>query len=77
MIKRLVSAFDMGKAINPQLCENQVIGGSVMALSIAMNEELQYNENGVLLNPNFVDYVIARSGDIPKEFKSFFIENPN
>lgn len=75
-IKRLVSAFDIGKAINPQLCENQVIGGSVMALSIAMNEELQYNDNGILLNPNFVDYVIARSGDIPEEFSSFFVENP-
>ncbi|MHA2073190.1 MAG: xanthine dehydrogenase family protein molybdopterin-binding subunit [Candidatus Hodarchaeales archaeon] len=76
VIKRLISAFDIGKAINPQLCDNQVIGGSVMALSIAMNEELQYDEQGALQNPNFVDYVIARSGDIPEEFVSFFIENP-
>ncbi|MFX1507170.1 MAG: xanthine dehydrogenase family protein molybdopterin-binding subunit [Promethearchaeota archaeon] len=75
-IKRLVSAFDIGKAINPGLCESQVIGGGVMALSIAMNEQLQYDGEGQLLNPNLVDYVIARSGDIPKEFVSYIIENP-
>ncbi len=75
-IRRLVSAFDIGKAINPKLCENQVIGGSVMALSIALNEELQYTDNGILLNPNFVDYVITRAGGIPEEFSSFFVENP-
>ncbi|MHA2224492.1 MAG: xanthine dehydrogenase family protein molybdopterin-binding subunit [Candidatus Hodarchaeales archaeon] len=75
-LNRLVAAFDIGKAINPQLVESQVIGGSVMALSIALNEQLQYNNDGVLLNPNLVDYVIARSGDIPEEFVSYLIENP-
>ncbi len=75
-IKRLVSAFDIGKAINPELCKSQIIGGGVMALSIAMNEQLQYNEEGNLLNPNLVDYVISRAADIPEEFVSYLIENP-
>jgi CO/xanthine dehydrogenase Mo-binding subunit len=75
-VERLVSAFDIGKAINPRLCESQIIGGSVMALSIAINEQLQYNDQGQLLNPNLVDYVIARSGDIPEDFVSYLIENP-
>ncbi|MHA2245188.1 MAG: xanthine dehydrogenase family protein molybdopterin-binding subunit [Candidatus Hodarchaeales archaeon] len=75
-VKRLVSAFDIGKAINPGLCESQIIGGGVMALSIAMNEQLQYSEEGELLNPNLVDYVVTRSGDIPEEFVSYLIENP-
>ena len=47
-----------------------------MALSIAMNEQLQYSEEGKLLNPNLVDYVIARAADIPEEFVSYLIENP-
>ncbi len=75
-IKRLVSAFDVGKAINPQLCESQVIGGSVMSVSIALTEQLIYSEDGQLLNPNFVDYIVSRSGDIPEDFKTFLIENP-
>ncbi len=75
-ILKLVSAFDIGKVINPQLCEGQVIGGSVMALSIATSEKLQYSDKGDLLNPSFVDYIISRSGDIPKEFITHFVENP-
>ena len=75
-IKRMVSAFDIGKAINPQLCDNQVVGGSVMALSIAMSEKLQYSSDGHLLNPNFVDYIVSRCGDIPEEFSTYFVENP-
>jgi carbon-monoxide dehydrogenase large subunit len=75
-IKRMISAFDIGKAINPQLCDGQVVGGSVMALSIAMSEQLQYSDQGQLLNPNFVDYIISRCGDIPEEFSSHLIENP-
>ncbi len=76
IIKRLVSAFDIGKAINPELCKSQIIGGGVMALSIALNEQLQYNEEGKLLNPNLVDYVIARAADTPEKFTSYLIENP-
>jgi carbon-monoxide dehydrogenase large subunit len=75
-IKRFISAFDIGKVINPQLCESQVLGGGVMALSIAMNEQLQYSQDGNLLNPNFVDYIVARSGDIPEVFVNYLIENP-
>ena len=75
-IEKLVSAFDIGKAINPQLCEGQVIGGSVMGLSIATSEQLQYSDSGELKNPNFVDYIISRPGDIPKEFVTHFVENP-
>ncbi len=75
-IIRLISAFDIGKAINPQLCESQILGGSVMALSLTLNEQLQYNEKGEVLNPNFVDYVLTRADDLPEEFKSFLIENP-
>ncbi len=74
-IKKLVSAFDIGKVINPQSVEGQIIGGEVMAFSIAMNEQLQYSDDGILLNPNFADYFMARSGDIPEVFTSYLIEN--
>ncbi|MHA1330175.1 MAG: hypothetical protein ACTSR2_03765, partial [Candidatus Hodarchaeales archaeon] len=40
------------------------------------NEQLQYNDKGELLNPNFVDYIVSRSEDIPEEFKPFLVENP-
>ncbi len=47
-----------------------------MALSIAMSEQLMYSDQGQLINPSFVDYIIARCNDIPEEFSNHFIENP-
>ncbi|MFX0182455.1 MAG: xanthine dehydrogenase family protein molybdopterin-binding subunit [Candidatus Hodarchaeota archaeon] len=75
IIKRLTSAFDIGKVINPQSCDGQIFGGSVMALSIALNEKLQYTETGDLLNPNLVDYIVTRTEDIPEEFAIYLLEN--
>ena len=74
-VLRIVSAFDIGKAVNPLLVEGQIVGGSVMAMSIALMEELKYGD-GRMLNPNLTDYKIARAGDVPKEFRSIIIETP-
>lgn len=75
-ILRCISAFDVGRVINPVIFEGQVIGGAVMAASLGMQEELLYNNNGELLNPNLVDYCIMRAQDIPHEFKTITITNP-
>ena len=68
-----VSAFDVGKAINPKLVEAQMEGGFIQGMSSALFESLQLKE-GVLQNPSFVDYRIATSADIPKEIKTFIVE---
>ncbi len=54
-------------AINPMLVAGQVYGGTVMGINIALIEELKFDENGRLLNPNFTEYKVARAGDIPDE----------
>jgi CO/xanthine dehydrogenase Mo-binding subunit len=68
-----VSAFDVGKAINPKLVESQMEGGFIQGLSSALFESLQLKE-GVVQNPSFVDYRIATSTDIPREIKTFIVE---
>ncbi|MFW9928910.1 MAG: xanthine dehydrogenase family protein molybdopterin-binding subunit [Candidatus Thorarchaeota archaeon] len=75
-IKKIISAFDIGKVINPSLVDGQIYGGVVMAQSIATNEILQYSEEGYLLNPNLTDYKILRAGDIPEDQIRILIENP-
>ncbi len=70
-----VCAFDVGKAINPKLVEAQMEGGFVQGVSSALFESLQL-KGGVVQNPSFVDYRIATSADVPKEIKSFIIEEP-
>ncbi|MBI5298474.1 MAG: xanthine dehydrogenase family protein molybdopterin-binding subunit [Chloroflexi bacterium] len=74
-ILRGVSAFDVGKAINPELVKAQMEGGFVQGMSSALFESLQL-KGGVLQNPSFVDYRIATSTDAPKDLEAFIVEVP-
>ncbi|MBI5574081.1 MAG: xanthine dehydrogenase family protein [Elusimicrobia bacterium] len=64
-VKKLVSGHDIGKAINPQLCEGQIEGGVIQGLGWALTENLVL-KNGIILNPSFAGYLIPTSSDIPE-----------
>jgi carbon-monoxide dehydrogenase large subunit len=74
-VLRGVSAFDMGKAINPDLVRVQMEGGLVQGISTALFEGLQLRD-GVVRNPSFVDYRIATSADAPRDMQSIIVEVP-
>ena len=74
-IIRAAGAFDVGKAINPEMVRAQMEGGFVQGLSSALFEAMQLKE-GVLQNPSFVDYRIATATDIPEEIQSIIVEVP-
>jgi len=70
---RGVAAFDVGKAINPEMVRAQMEGGFVQGISTALFEGLQLKE-GVLQNPSFVDYRIATSSDAPRDIQAIIVE---
>jgi len=70
-----VSAFDVGKAINPEMVKAQMEGGFVQGMSSALFEIMQMKD-GVLQNPSFVDYRIATSSDVPKDLQAYIVEVP-
>jgi CO/xanthine dehydrogenase Mo-binding subunit len=70
-----VSAFDVGKAINPEMVKAQMEGGLVQGISSALFECLQLKD-GVVQNPSFVDYRIATAVDAPLEIHSIIVEVP-
>ena len=69
------AAFDVGKAINPDMVKAQMEGGLVQGISTALFESLQLKE-GVLQNPSFVDYRIATSADEPLRSQTIIVEVP-
>jgi len=73
-VLKMVTAYDVGKAINPLSLEGQIEGGTVQGLGYAIMEELVH-KNGVVLNPNLADYYIPTSLDIP-EIKTVIVEYP-
>lgn len=62
---KVAAAYDVGKAINPQLCKAQIEGGIVQGIGSALLEQ-QIMEKGKVLNPNFVDYKIPAVRDVPE-----------
>jgi len=61
---RGASSFDMGQPINPKLCEGQIEGGMSMGIGSALFEEILL-EKGEVANPNFLDYKVPSSLDLP------------
>jgi len=73
---KYASAVDVGKAINPLGCRQQLNGAAITGMGQAMFEEIAY-DNGQLINPNFVDYVLPSLGDMPAVIDSIAVEVPD
>lgn len=73
-ILKLVEAIDAGKVLNPSLAEGQIIGGVLQGISTVLYENMQFDQRGKLLNPNFTDYKIPTALDIPEETVPIFVE---
>lgn len=75
-VKKVALAADVGKALNPDMVEGQIVGGMLQGLATALYEDIAFDENGKLLNPNFTDYKIPTAKDIPDEVVSIIVETP-
>ena len=76
-ILKIASAYDVGKAINPELIRGQCIGGMVQGLGTALCEGYIYDQQGHLLNPSFTDNKIPTSKDLPDEIECIIVERPS
>ncbi len=73
---KYASAVDVGKALNPLGCQQQLAGAAITGMGQAMFEEIAY-DNGQLINPNLVDYVLPALGDMPAVIDSIAVEFPD
>ncbi|MFA6583626.1 MAG: xanthine dehydrogenase family protein molybdopterin-binding subunit [Elusimicrobiaceae bacterium] len=73
-ILKVALAVDAGKAINPELCEGQIVGGILQGLATVLYEDMRFSDKGKLLNPNFSDYKIPTAMDIPDEIVPILVE---
>lgn len=75
-VLKFVSVADAGKAINPQQCHTQERGAMLQGMGQAMFEEAVY-QNGVMINPNLIDYRVPGFVDLPGEIVTIIFENGN
>jgi CO/xanthine dehydrogenase Mo-binding subunit len=64
--QHIVAAVDVGKALNPDICEGQVEGAIAQGLGYALTEEIKTGPDGRVLNPSFMDYKIFCADDMPE-----------
>jgi len=67
---------DCGKRLNPMLVEGQVHGATAHGIGAALRETFEYDEDGQLLNNNFLFYHPPTAVDVP-HIKTDFIESPS
>lgn len=72
-IRKVWSAHDVGRAINPGSVEGQIQGAVAQGLGYALTEELVWDD-GRLANPSFVDYKVPSALDLPDEIVPILIE---
>ena len=73
-IKKVVTAADVGKAINPVLTKGQIEGGTLQALGYGMMEEV-IMKNGKMANDRLTNYMLPTCMDAP-DMDVILIEKP-
>ena len=64
-VRRVASAHDVGRALNPGAAEGQVHGGIHMGLGYALTEHLVVAE-GQVLTQSFMDYAVLKADAMPE-----------
>lgn len=75
-ILKFVSIADAGKAINPQQCHSQEVGAVMQGIGQALFEKTVY-ENGIMVNPNLINYRVPSVYDLPEELVTILFEHGN
>jgi carbon-monoxide dehydrogenase large subunit len=75
-VLRYSAVDDVGKALNPMICEGQMHGGIAQGIGQALLEHVVYDrESGQLVSGSFMDYGMPRAEDMPS-FKLKLAEIP-
>jgi CO/xanthine dehydrogenase Mo-binding subunit len=68
-------AMDVGKAIDPLSVDGQIHGAISQGMGFVLMENLLLRD-GVVLNPNFGDYIVPSAMDTPEVADTIVVEEP-
>ena len=74
-VERVVAAHDVGRAVNPMLCEGQIEGAVHMGLGYALSEEFPADDQGRPTNMTLRSLAIIRPKDMPP-VEVILVESP-
>jgi len=74
-VAKIWPAMDVGKAIDPLMIEGQIHGAVSQGMGFALMENLVLKD-GLVLNPNYKDYIIPSALDTPEVAEPVIVEKP-
>jgi len=76
-VSRVVSVMDCGRVINPKTGRSQILGGIVMGIGMALEEETAYDpQTGVPVIRNLADYHVPVHADVA-DLQVHFVGEPD
>ncbi|HVI97780.1 MAG TPA: xanthine dehydrogenase family protein molybdopterin-binding subunit [Sphingomonas sp.] len=76
-VNRTLSVIDGGRIVNPLTGRNQIEGAVTMGIGMALFEETHYDHrNGMPINSNLADYIMATHADTPP-MEVIFLDYPD
>ncbi len=76
-VGRVVTVMDAGRIINTLAGRNQIEGGVVWGIGMALMEDTWYDpRNGAPMNSNYADYVVPVNADVPP-IEVHFLDYPD
>jgi CO/xanthine dehydrogenase Mo-binding subunit len=76
-VQKLYNTYEVGRAINPALVEQQIVGGAWMGISYALYETTSpYNPLPDHAPADFGEYLMPHAAEVP-EMENVVIERPN
>jgi isoquinoline 1-oxidoreductase beta subunit len=73
-LHKVTAVVDCGTTVNPLNAAAQIEGGIIMALSVAIGEEITL-EKGAVVQSNFSDYPVLKLADAPPIIDVHFLES--
>ena len=64
-LERLVVCQDVGRVVNPQLVDGQLVGGAAQGIAGTLLERFAYDESGQPLVTSFMDYLMPTAAEVP------------
>jgi xanthine dehydrogenase YagR molybdenum-binding subunit len=76
-VEKIVGVMDIGKVMNLKTATNQIMGGMIFGLGMALMENTQYDpNNGRVVTRDLAQYLLPVHADIP-EIEVQFIDKPD
>jgi carbon-monoxide dehydrogenase large subunit/6-hydroxypseudooxynicotine dehydrogenase subunit gamma len=65
-VLRYLVGYEVGRAVNPALVEDQLVGGVAQGLGGGLLEEFRYDEQGQPQAVTFTDYLLPTAAEVPR-----------